>query len=148
MATLGAEVVQADLLDVVSLSKAFTDANAIFVNTDYWGPFIAAKRASMSQKTTRAKSDDEIAFQIEVLHGKNAAHAAAAVPSLERFVYSALPGIEKQSDGKYSCHHADSKSDIVDYIIEKEPVLAKKSSKDCSLLDIALLFPYCLFSRQ
>ncbi|KAK9428114.1 hypothetical protein V1505DRAFT_358143 [Lipomyces doorenjongii] len=36
----------------------------------------------------------EIAFDQEVLHGKNAAFAAAEVQSLERFVYSALSPIK------------------------------------------------------
>ncbi len=128
MASLGAEVFQADLSDTSSLSQAFTNANAIFVNTDFWGPFVAAKKANAAGEKT-ALEISETAFDTEVLYGKNAAHAAAAVPLLERFIYSALPPMKKHSKGKYSdTHHYDSKATVIEYILEDEPELAKKTS--------------------
>lgn len=129
LVALGAEVVQADLSDPTSLSPAFANANAIFLNTDFWGPYVASKKASITQGKA-GLTCDEIAFETEVLHGKNATHAAAAVPSLERFVYSALPSLKKESKGKYTSYHSDSKGSIVNYILEEEPELTRKTSKD------------------
>lgn len=132
LASQDAEVVQADLSDIDSLSKAFQDAHAIFVNTDFWMTYrpLMAAIASGSKKLNEGEPEpSQIAFDTEVLHGKNAAKAAAQVPSLERFVYSALPPLKKLSGGKYTqSRHWDSKGTIVDYIETELPDLAKKSS--------------------
>ena len=40
LVALGAEVVQADLSDATSLSQKFANANAIFLKTDFWGPYV------------------------------------------------------------------------------------------------------------
>lgn len=128
LSALGAEVVQADLSNSTSLTKAFSDANAIFLNTDFWGAYIATKRAAAAQRRP-AVGDSQIGYETEVLYGKNVAHAAAAVPSLERLIYSALPGMAKVSNGKYAkSHHHESKATVVEYIVEQEPELAKKTS--------------------
>lgn len=125
---LGAEVVQADLSDVHSLSQAFSNATAIFVNTDFWEPYIASKKTTITQENG-SKANSAVAFEREVLYGKNAAHAAAGVSSLERFVYSALPPMKQHSKGKYpNSHHSDSKAAVVEYLLEEEPELAKKTS--------------------
>ena len=105
------------------------------MNTDFWSQYIAAKKAAAVQGIGESKTIDEIAFDTEVSHGKNAAHAAAAVPSLERLVYSALPGLKKLSKGKYSSYHADSKGAVVDYILEEELELAKKTSMHTEVSD-------------
>ncbi|CZR62639.1 uncharacterized protein PAC_12536 [Phialocephala subalpina] len=124
LATLGAEVVQADLSIASSLTRAFSNANAIFLNTDFWGTF----RSPELQDKPEAERG-LIAFENEVLHGKNVAQAAAAVPSLERLVYSTLPAMKKTSNGKYgSSFHWEAKATVVDYILEEEPELAKKAS--------------------
>lgn len=68
------------------------------------------------------------AFTNETANGKNAVDAAAAVPTLERFVYSALGSVSKGSKGKYTrSMHTDAKGTIVDYI-ETKPELAQKNS--------------------
>ncbi|TVY31890.1 NmrA-like family domain-containing protein [Lachnellula subtilissima] len=127
LAALGAEIVQADLEDPGSLSKAFSHANAIFVNTDFWAVYGATNKELAGQENAAERSG-EIAFEKEVSWGKNAAHAAAAVPSLERYVYSTLPSIRKGSNGKYGSHHNETKPTIVEYIVKEEPELAKKTS--------------------
>ena len=125
LAALGAEIFKADLSDVSSLSRAFEGANAIFVNTDFWASYRAATAAGQGEAT---KPSSELVFDEEVTNGKNAAIAAAAVPTLERFVYSALPPMRRHSKGKYSqSYHADSKATVVDYIESEQPGLAKKT---------------------
>jgi uncharacterized protein YbjT (DUF2867 family) len=101
---LGAEVVQADLADPASLASAFAGVHAIFVNTDFWSDY-------------RSTGDSKSAYDGEVQRGKNAADAAAAVPTLERFVYSALGPMAKASGGKYvHSYHWESKAAIVEYV--------------------------------
>ncbi|KAL4755666.1 uncharacterized protein BDW70DRAFT_165244, partial [Aspergillus foveolatus] len=120
LASMGCEVVQADLNDMSSLDAAFKGVHAIFVNTDFWATY-----------TSDPARDSLAAYAQEVRHGKNAAIAASKVPSLERFVYSALPSFSKASGGKYSkALHCESKAAIVEYI-ETSPdliELAKKTS--------------------
>ncbi|CAL5867562.1 uncharacterized protein PFLUO_LOCUS1781 [Penicillium psychrofluorescens] len=116
LASAGAEIVQADLSDIESLRRAFVNAHAIFLNTDFWAPYVASK-------------DSTQAYQVEILHGRNAAIAAAEVPTLERFVYSTLAPIKKHSRGKYShSYHWDSKADVAHNILTETPDLAKKTS--------------------
>lgn len=101
---LGAEIVQGDLEDPASLARAFAGAHAIFVNTDFWDDY-------------RGTNDSKLAHDGEVRRGKNAADAAAAVPTLERFVYSALGPMTKASGGKYThSYHWESKASVVEYI--------------------------------
>ncbi|KAL5350727.1 hypothetical protein ACLOAV_004296 [Pseudogymnoascus australis] len=106
LAARGAEVIQADLTDISSLSMAFKDANSIFLNTEFC----------------------EAAHQSEVLRGKNAVQTAAKVPTLERLIYSALPSATKITGGKYHSLHWEAKADIVEYIESEHPELAKKTS--------------------
>jgi len=124
LSNLGAEVVQGDLSDTSSLTRAFSNANAIFVNTNFWEHYRAGLKNGVAEPEA-----GKAAYEAEVSWGKNAAHAAAAVPSLERFVYSVLPGSKKFSNGKYSkSYHHETKATIVEYIMEEEPELAKKTS--------------------
>ena len=132
LAARGAEVVQMDLSDISSVSKAFQGAHAVFLNTDFWTtykPLVAAITANASNLKQEQPDPSEVAFQTEVSHGKNAAQAAAKVPTLERLVYSALPPMKKLSGGKYSnSYHWESKAAIVEYIENELPDLAKKTS--------------------
>ncbi|EED21487.1 conserved hypothetical protein [Talaromyces stipitatus ATCC 10500] len=129
---LGAEVVQANLSDPDTLSQAFHGAHAIFLNTDFWATY----RSFVATTTPKEKGplDGEefdpgkVAYQAEVSYGRNAAEAAATVPTLECLVYSALPAMTKSTGGKYKSHHADSKGAIADYIETELPDLAKKTS--------------------
>lgn len=126
---LGADVVQADLSDPDTLAKAFHNAHAIFLNTDFWTTYGALTASTMAQEEHPSVADPaKVAYQEEVSHGKNAADAAARVPTLERLVYSALPGISKLTGTKYQSNHADSKGAVIDYIETELPDLARKTS--------------------
>jgi hypothetical protein len=125
LASLGAEVVKADLSDQASLTIAFKDANAIFLNTDFWETYAQSTTASGSSP----KSSSQAAYDLEVSHGKNAAVAASTIETLEVFIYSALPPMNAPSKGKYPhSYHWESKAAIVSYIFSSHPSLAKKTS--------------------
>lgn len=124
LASLGAEIVQADLSSIPSLVSGFSSANAIFVNTNFWevyrGPLAAQK------------SDDEasqMAYDTEISWGKNAATAASQIPELEKFIYSAFGSMKVASGGKYPrCFHFEAKAVVVAYINTELPSLAAKTS--------------------
>jgi uncharacterized protein YbjT (DUF2867 family) len=86
LSDLGAEIVKADLEDKESLRQAFNGVHAIFLNTDFWHPYRKALAAGVDGLTTAKQG-----YDVEVSHGKNAADVAATIPTLERFVYSAVP---------------------------------------------------------
>ena len=124
LAKRGAEMVQADLSDVDSLTAAFNGANAIFVNTDFW----AVYSSSLAEGAEHSVSGQR-AYENEVTHGKNAVLATLKIPTLERFIYSALGPMNRASGGKYPHSlHWETKAAIVDYIENEQPELFKKSS--------------------
>lgn len=129
---LGADVMQADLSNPDTLARAFHNAHAIFLNTDFWMTYRALAATTMTQEgdaSDEEKPDpSKVAYQTEVSHGKNAAEAASRIPTLERLVYSALPAITKLTSAKYQSNHADSKGAVVDYIETELPHLAQKTS--------------------
>ncbi|EPS26066.1 hypothetical protein POX_c04442 [Penicillium oxalicum] len=115
LAASGAEVMRADLSDLPSLREGFKDATAIFLNTDFWGPYLSSR-------------DSTLAYATEVLHGRNVAIAAAQVPTLKRLVYSTLPGMKTLSSGKYvHSYHWDAKAEVTE-ILNAEPGLSGKVS--------------------
>ncbi|KAF4337217.1 hypothetical protein FBEOM_8910 [Fusarium beomiforme] len=121
---LGAEIVEADMNDPDSLIKAFNGAHAIFVNTDFWAPYMAALSQGKDQATAQ-----HIGYETEERHVKNAAHAASKINTLEKYIYSALGPMKDASKGKYShCHHWETKAAAVKYIENEMPELAKKTS--------------------
>lgn len=120
---LGAEVMQADLGDLQSLRRGFSNTTAIFLNTDFWTVFRPAMAAGKSEVES-----GKLAFDAEFSNGRNAAIAAAGVPTLERFIYSALGPMEKASSGKFKTYHWAGKSSIVEYIEVEQPELAKRLS--------------------
>ncbi|CAL5869773.1 uncharacterized protein PFLUO_LOCUS4003 [Penicillium psychrofluorescens] len=123
LAAKGAEVIQADLNDPDSLSRAFKDAHATFLNTDFWEPFRAALASGKDSETAC-----KIGYDTEVTYGKNAISAAAKVPTLERFIYSALGPMNRASGGKYPhTRHWETKAFLVDYINDQEELAAKSS---------------------
>lgn len=122
--TLGAEVVEANLDDEKSLSRAFDGAHAIFVNTDFWGAYSGAVAQGIDKDIARKK-----AFDIEVQQVKNSAIAAAGIPTLEKFIYSALGPMTEASGGKFThSYHWETKAAGVKYIEREQPELAKKTS--------------------
>ncbi|KAI1774011.1 hypothetical protein F4818DRAFT_88799 [Hypoxylon cercidicola] len=127
LAARGAEVVRGDLAEPSTLTKAFENANAIFLNTDFWEIYLPAK-AALDDEGKAPEPASIKAFTNETTNGKNAVDAAAAVPTLERFVYSALGSVSKGSEGKYTrSMHTDAKGAVVEYI-ETKPTLAEKTS--------------------
>lgn len=124
--TRGVEVVKADLADPASLTTAFANANAIFLNTDFWTVFYPAK-AALEAEGKDVTAASHTAFDAETTYGKNAAEAAAKVPTLERIVVSALGSVS--TSGKYSRSlHPEAKDWIVKYIEREQAALAKKMS--------------------
>lgn len=123
LSELGAEIVRTDLEDKESLRQAFNSVHAIFLNTDFWHPYRNALAAGTDSLTSAKQG-----YDVEVSHGKNAADVAAGIPTLERFIYSALAPMKAASGGKYSLsYHWETKAYIADYI-HSQPELAKKAS--------------------
>lgn len=121
---LGAELVQGNLEDEASLQRAFHNVHAIFANTDFWIPF---RKLVASGKDSVASAQQ--AYEIEVTHGKNVAKVAASIPTLERFIYSALGPMKDASSGKYSVsYHWETKASIVEYIEKQHLDLAQKTA--------------------
>lgn len=120
----GAEVVQADLTDPASLARAFSGVHAIFLDTDFWTTYRSALVSGVD-----AEAASQLAYDAEVTQGKNAADAAAAVPTLERLVYSALGPMKAASGGEFShSFHWETKAAIVEHIEKEQPALAAKTS--------------------
>ena len=102
----GVEVVGADLDDPSTLAIALASAHVIFaVTTMYDG-----------------------AMEREVAQGRNIADAAAAVETLEHFVWSTLPSASTVSAGKTPVPHMDGKAQVDEYIIKSLPALAQKTT--------------------
>lgn len=127
LGSLGAELVQGDLSDRDSLVKGFESAQALFANTDFWSTYFDPTTAAKAEAAQQSLG--KYAFDVEVTHGKNIADVAASVPALERFVFSALPPLDKGFSGEISnCYHWDSKATIIDYIQKSHPDLDAKMS--------------------
>ncbi|KAG6856862.1 hypothetical protein H0H87_012679 [Tephrocybe sp. NHM501043] len=122
----GIEMVAADLDDPSSLIVAFRDAHAVFGVTDFWQP-IFTPEGPVNLST--GQSLGQHCFELELQRGKNIADAANKISTLERFIYSATSNPKKWSKGKcQSVYHFGSKAAVVEYVQEKLPALAKKTS--------------------
>ncbi|KAJ5630844.1 uncharacterized protein N7484_010944 [Penicillium longicatenatum] len=122
LAKQGAELAQADLDDPETLSRAFAGIHAIFLNTDFWDPYGRAIASG-----TNAATSAKIGYDTEIRFGKNAIDAAREIPTLERFVYSALGPMNAASGGKYPhSYHWETKAYLANYIQSTE--LGKLSS--------------------
>jgi uncharacterized protein YbjT (DUF2867 family) len=128
LSSKGAELVEADLDDPASIKAAFEDANAIFLNTDFWITWRPAKEALEAEGKDIAAAS-LVAFNAETTRSRNAVDAAATTPTLERFIYSSLPDVSKVEGGKYNrSKHSASKGWVEDYIKEQYPELNEKTS--------------------
>lgn len=109
LAARGAEVRRADLdVGADDLETAFSGAHAIYALTDFW------------QKQSASA---------EIAQGKSIADAAARIPTLEHFVWSALPDPEKLSGGRFlNVNHWKSKSLVTEYIQHEKPELWAKTT--------------------
>ncbi|SPO04493.1 related to nitrogen metabolic regulation protein nmr [Cephalotrichum gorgonifer] len=131
LASEGVEVVSVNLDDASTLIPAFSGANVIFSVTNYWEPFFRPDYREKAKE--RGISPRKIAYEVEYLHGKNIADAAAAtVDTLDEngFLASTLSHAGKCSDGKFKeLYHFDSKADAFPaYVDERYPALAAKMS--------------------
>ncbi|KAK4443671.1 hypothetical protein QBC34DRAFT_416751 [Podospora aff. communis PSN243] len=110
----GAEVVQADLESPASLKAAFAGSSIIFAVTNFFEPFAA------HQSPVKG-------MEVEVQQGINLANAAAAVPTLEHYIWSTLPNGMAISNGKYLVPHFEGKNRI-DAYIRSLPALLEKTT--------------------
>ena len=131
LASEGVEVLSIDLNDAATLAPAFHGANIIFSVTNYWEPFMRSDYREKARE--QGISCRRIAYDVEYLHGKNIADAAAIVVDqldANGFLVSTLSHARKSSSGKYKeLYHFDAKADIFpDYVEENYPALAAKMS--------------------
>lgn len=76
LASLGIEVVRAELDDVASLKAAFHGANLIFSVTNYWEPFFRPDARAKAERM--GISFRRYAYEVEKKQGMNIADAAGA----------------------------------------------------------------------
>lgn len=108
LAMMGAEVVEADLDDEASLTKAFENAYGAFVVTNFW----AVRTPQEEQARTRA--------EMELAQARNAARAAKAA-GVRHVIWSTLEDTRNHIplsdqrmptlDGKYKVPHFDAKAE-------------------------------------
>ena len=110
LSALGAQILQADLDDPVSLTHSLASAHAVFLVTDFWScPDPAGSREK--QQAMRA---------LGIL---------AQSPVLEHLILSSLPSIRDISGGKYTnVVHFDGKAEVVRWLEETYEGLWKKTT--------------------
>ncbi|OTA92912.1 hypothetical protein M434DRAFT_396039 [Hypoxylon sp. CO27-5] len=124
---LGVEVVSASLSSISELERAFSNATAVFTVTDY----LSATQDSETQRRIRDEGIDPFiaAAETETNWAYNAAVAASHIPSLQRFVLSALPPVTRLSGGRLPLVRPfDSKWAAVERIEAELPDLWAKAS--------------------
>ncbi|PHH52734.1 Beta-glucosidase 1B [Ceratocystis fimbriata CBS 114723] len=129
LASLGAEMVSANLDNLETLIPAFAGANIIFSVTQYWEPFFAGRAKAAELGITCRR----YAYDVEFQQGKNIVDAAATtIDTLDPngFLVSTLSHAGKCSNGsRKELYHFDAKADVYPYYVEeKYPELAKKMS--------------------
>lgn len=126
LAKRGAEVVQANLDDTLTLLKAFDGAQVVFAVSDFWGIYADPTYRS---KAKAGQLFSEWSGQHELQQLKNSVDAAAKTSSLEHFIISSLPDATRESGGKYThIYHFDSKADAEKYGKDEYPDLWAKTS--------------------
>ncbi|KAL7954961.1 hypothetical protein V8C34DRAFT_316859 [Trichoderma compactum] len=111
LAARGVEVVKADMDDPSGLLVAFKDANAVFIVSDFWGLYGSFAQQGVD---TGGKPLNLFAGEHELKQLKAAIDAAAKVPTLKRFILSALS--------------AATNAQAYAYVEEAQPELWKKTS--------------------
>ncbi|KAK1758900.1 hypothetical protein QBC47DRAFT_420024 [Echria macrotheca] len=107
LSSQGVEVVKTDIGNLDSLEIAFSGSHIIFAVTDFYESF--------------EKYGPEKAMEIETQQGINMAKAAAAVPTLEHYIWSTLP----KSSGPFHVPHFEGKHRVDEYIRTDAALLAK-----------------------
>ncbi|KAI0843432.1 NAD(P)-binding protein [Hypoxylon sp. FL0890] len=127
LANLEVEVVGASLGSVSDLESAFSNATAVFVVTS----FLSATQDSETQARVKGEGIDPFiaAAETETGWAFNAAIAASRTPTLQRFVFSALPPVTRLSGGQLPLVYPfDSKWAAVERIEAELPALWAKTS--------------------
>ncbi|KAK2771179.1 NmrA-like family protein [Colletotrichum kahawae] len=128
LANLGAEMVPGSLDSVAGLRASFKDTSTIFAVTDFWSAIQDPAIAQRAQE--KGVHPAIVAQETEEQWGYNIAAAAADIPTLERFVFSNLPGVADLSHGKFKhVHHYDGKWNIAKHIQQTHPALWSKTSQ-------------------
>ncbi|KAJ5653015.1 hypothetical protein N7490_000018 [Penicillium lividum] len=110
----GCDVVAADSNDEASLLKAFQGVTVVFCLTNYWEPLL---------ELGRTKSGE-----LEQKQLINIANAAAKTSTLQHYIFSSLPHAAEISKGQLKVPHFDFKAEVEDYIKQKLPELAEKTT--------------------
>jgi hypothetical protein len=109
LAAVGAEVVAGDFSDEASIRAALSGAHAIFAISNFW---------------------DQSSLEIEVEQGKLINKLASEIPTLEHYMYSALPDGRKIDGGKYkNILPYNAKAMIREDIMEQYPKLWAKTTE-------------------
>ena len=99
-----------------SCSSVHQDVHAIFAVTNFW--------EHLFSKSITA----EECAKLEYIQSCTLANAAAKIPTLEHYVWSSLPNTNAISHGRMKVWHMDSKAATDDYIRQKLPELATKTT--------------------
>ncbi|KAL4744696.1 hypothetical protein BDW72DRAFT_212266 [Aspergillus terricola var. indicus] len=129
LAAKGIEVVRADINDIDTITAAFKGSHIIFAVTDFWALY-------QQQGYEKAK-------EIERQQGINMVRAAAAVPTLEHYIWSTLGKTKEE----YPVYHFEGKFDVEQTIRAEYPDLHAKTTFllvcfYANNLQIASLRPY------
>lgn len=113
---------QASLDDIDSLERAFEGSHAIFVVTDY----VSNLQRASGDETLKAKAEElgktieAYAGDLEAAQGISAARAAShprVLATLEKYIFSTLPGVTKGSGGQFThAYEFDAKAEAEGYI--------------------------------
>lgn len=135
LASLGAEMIYADLFKPDTLKEVFAGANVIFSVTNYWEPFFPDRIENSKREAENLGINTvrEYAGHLELTAGRNIADAAAAtVATLDDngFIASTLSHARRCSGDVFKeLYHFDAKAEVFPcYVREKHPDLAAKLS--------------------
>lgn len=126
LSAIDVEMVKADLNDKASLALAFDEATHIFANIDSVEPIIESMQQSNLLKP--GQTPFERGAELEKLQARNLIEASAASPTLERIIWSTLPGVSAKSGAKYTkVTHFDAKAEIAEMFMTHEVLKSKVS---------------------
>ncbi|OGM48457.1 hypothetical protein ABOM_003417 [Aspergillus bombycis] len=112
LAQKGVQVVCADASDVPSLIAAFDGSSAIFAMTNFAEPYFSTGSV-------------ERAIAIEAEQGINLAKAAAAIATLDHYIWSTLPNSMDVTGGKIMVPQFEGKNKVDKFIQLDSALLAK-----------------------
>ena len=132
LASVGVELVEADLDDVETLVTAFKGANVIYGATDFIALTKYPNLPDLLATKYKGLPVNQACYQHELQQGKNVVSAAARTledGQLETFVLSTLSDPRRWSKGTHKkLLHFEIKAVIEDYLRAEHPKLAAKTS--------------------